>query len=409
MIAHSKQLKYQEISREIKEFLSQSPVGGKLPSDREFARRFGCNALTVRKAMDPFVKNGMITRRVGSGTFKTEIKAEPELDLSPANKTSLFKIGMLIHFRSDEYAMEVIRKSLDAADEKSLKLCFSYITEYGSSAIKEAEHLAADGCSALIIPWFPVDSTGDVAKFVRNSPLPVSIPVLIPGLEKNCFEKPGIFGKGTISQTIALCTYFHLLGSRSIALLGPDSISDSIMQQRLSSYSNFIYRNGLDNICGLVGAGVNEMDELARKWSITKGDLAVICHDDLYALRFMTAMRKLGLSAPEDFRVIGCNNSREAAFSDPPLSSIHDDYEYFGNWLIRSAQALAKGESDQSSEIQKHYLIIRESCGGKGCISPEVLHRLQELGIIVLDNNRNKPVKDLANASACSSLDTMSF
>lgn len=385
MIATTKQLKYQEISKEIEEYLSQTPAGEKLPSDRELARRFGCNALTVRKAFEPFVERGVIVRRVGSGTFKSDDQVDQKRGAIP----SLSKIGMLIHFRSDEYAMQVIKNSLEIAEKQDLELRFSYITDYGSSAVKEAENMAQEGCSALIIPWFPSELTGEVAHFIHACTLPVSIPMLIPGLEKNCFEKADVFGKGTIVQTEAFCHYLQLLGNQKIALLGPNAPADSIMQQRLGAYSNFVYSNGLDHLCGLVGDGVDEMDDLAKKWAQYKGQLAVICHDDLYALRFMTAMRKLGLSAPEDFCIVGCNNSREAAFSDPPLSSMHDDYGYCGEWLIRSAQALAQGKIVQSDVMPKHFLIVRYSCGGKGNLSPEIRKELKQVGVEVINEERS--------------------
>lgn len=384
MITTTKQLKYQEISKEIEEYLAQTPSGEKLPSDRELARRFGCNALTVRKAFEPFVEDGVIVRRVGSGTFKCDDGVDNKGSVTP----SLSKIGMLIHFRSDEYAMQVIKNSLEIAEKKSLELRFSYITDYGISAVKEAENMAREGCSALIIPWFPSELTGDVAHFIHACALPVSIPMLIPGLEKNCFEKAEVFGKGTIGQTEGFCHYFQLLGNQKIALLGPNAPANSIMQQRLGAYSNFIYSNELEHLCGLVGDGVEEMDDLARKWAAYKGQLAVICHDDLYAIRFMTAMRKLGLSAPDDFSIVGCNNSREAAFSDPPLSSMHDDYAYCGEWLIRRAQALAKGSNEQSSEMPNHYLIVRSSCGGKDNLSPEILDKLNQVGVEVINENK---------------------
>ena len=114
MIATTKQLKYQEISKEIEEYLTQTPAGEKLPSDRELARRFGCNALTVRKAFGPFVDRGVIVRRVGSGTFKCDDQFDQKGTVEP----SLSKIGMLIHFRSDEYAMAVIKRSLDISAER---------------------------------------------------------------------------------------------------------------------------------------------------------------------------------------------------------------------------------------------------------------------------------------------------
>ncbi len=376
MITRNQKLKYQEIAGEIEAYLVEMTPGAKLPSDRELARNFGCTTLTVRKAFEPFVSSGKIVRKIGSGTFKCEPHKQPER-ISP----SCSKLGMLIYFRSDEYAMQVIKQSLKIADQKSLNLRFSYISDYNESALKETDNMVKEGCSALIIPWFPVEKTGDVAKFVHACPLPVAIPMLIPGLEQNCFEKPEVFGSGTIIQTNAYCNYFYLLGHRHIALLGPNNPADFIMQQRLSSYSNFIYRNKLDNLCGLVGNNVEEMDELASQWKAHKGKLPVICHDDLYATRFMTAMRKLGLSAPDDYCIVGYNNSQETAYTDPPLSSMHDDYTYFGKWLIKCALALAKGKTDQSSHPAKHYLVVRDSCGGKNKLTPEILGKLNEIGV----------------------------
>jgi len=40
------------------------------------------------------------------------------------------------------------------------------------------------------------------------------------------------------------------------------------------------------------------MDQLAQRWKTFRGDLAIISYDDEHALRFMTAMHKIGLSAP---------------------------------------------------------------------------------------------------------------
>lgn len=43
--------------------------GDKLPTEHELSRMFGVNRMTVRKAMDSLVVDGMVDRRPGRGTF----------------------------------------------------------------------------------------------------------------------------------------------------------------------------------------------------------------------------------------------------------------------------------------------------------------------------------------------------
>ncbi len=386
MIEYSKQLKYKKIFSEIEKFISQSPAGIKLPSERELARNFGCNALTVRKALAPFVVNGKIVRIIGSGTFISESRTSSRAG-APAAKPDLNKVGMLIHSESDPYALLVIRSCHEFASRKSVELRYSYVKDFGEEALRETARLASEGCCAMILPWFPLKFTGQIAEFIRKSPIPVSIPNLIPGLEDNCFEKQDIFGRGTVVQTEAACRYFKMLGYRNIALLGPDSPYDTIMQQRLGSYSSFVFRCDFSNICGIVGGTFAEMDSLASKWEKYKGSLAIVCHDDLHAIRFMAAMRKIGLSAPADFAVMGCNNTNEARFSDPPLSSIYDEYGYSGEWLIRNAMSLAQGRPSQSSSGPRHHLVIRNSCGGLERTTPKILAALKS-SLLVIEYDR---------------------
>ncbi|OGV39665.1 MAG: hypothetical protein A2X48_05930 [Lentisphaerae bacterium GWF2_49_21] len=382
MIEYSRQLKYKKIFSEIEKFISQSPAGIKLPSERELAKTFGCNALTVRKALAPFVINKKIVRIIGSGTFISESSVSDSKNITSVN-TNPNRLGMLIHSESDPYALLVVRSCHEFASRKGIELRYSYVKDFGDEALREAGRFAAEGCCAIILPWFPSKFSGQVSDFIRKSPAPVSIPYLIPGLERNCFERQEVFGRGTIVQTEAACRYLQMLGHRSIALLGPDAPSDKIMQQRLGSYSSFTCRSDLSNICGLVGGTFPEMDALASKWSKTKDRLSVICHDDLHAIRFMAAMRKLGLSAPANFAIMGCNNTLEARFSDPPLTSIYDDYGYSGEWLARNALALAKGEIDQSSTNPRHHLVVRNSCGGLERINPKLISGLEASGIMI--------------------------
>jgi DNA-binding LacI/PurR family transcriptional regulator len=235
---------------------------------------------------------------------------------------------------------------------------------------------------AIILPWFPHDRIEEVRAFVRACPLPVSLPMVIPGLEANSFEQQEIFGNSLQVSSEQLCAYLHLLGHRRIALLGPDLPGDVVLHRMLSAYTCYTSRVNLPNFCGLVGAGAQAMSQLADRWKQYRGDFAVISYDDEHALRFMTAMHKIGLNAPDDFQIIGYNDTEASAFSDPPLTTVRQNFNYIGFWLIKNALALARGEVAQSSTLPRPQMLVRATCGGAGRIDDTLCQQLPNLDIV---------------------------
>ena len=189
--------------------------------------------------------------------------------------------------------------------------------------------------------------------------------MLIPGLEKYCFEKAHLFGSTLPLGTEGLCHYFTKLGSQRIAFLGPNDPANNILQQKLVAYTCHMSREQLPTLCGLVSDNNQSFDQLAERWKEFRGDLAIISYDDEHALRMMTAMHKIGLSAPNDYTILGYNNTDASHYSDPPLSTIRQNFGRIGHWMIKSAMALAKGETDQATEPAQLDLVVRETCGGK--------------------------------------------
>jgi len=64
---------YEEVLAQLKDYLLKGDIspGSKLPSERELALMFGVNRVSVREALTILEANGMITRKVGEGTFHT--------------------------------------------------------------------------------------------------------------------------------------------------------------------------------------------------------------------------------------------------------------------------------------------------------------------------------------------------
>src|SRR5262245_34829121 len=62
---------YQQLQRALREAIDRRVLDAEdaLPPERELAAEFGISRITVRKAIDGLVNEGLLARRQGSGTF----------------------------------------------------------------------------------------------------------------------------------------------------------------------------------------------------------------------------------------------------------------------------------------------------------------------------------------------------
>lgn len=388
------QLKFQRVEAELRQLLRTLPIGAKLPGEIDLAKGCGCNFLTVRKALKQLVSEGVISRRVGSGTFICKHPADP------AEAAARDRIGLFIYQKCNAYAHRQLQAVSQTALEQNLILRAVWTSDFSDHALHQAEMLKKDGCSALTIPWFPHERSEEIRSFIQRCPLPVSIPLLLPGLEKNAyFVAPATSGVPEISPTLGRCRYLYLLGHRNIAFLGPDSPEDIILLKALGAFASFTSRHQLPNHCGLVGQGAHAMDDLAERWKAYPEKLAIVCYDDEHALRFITSMHKLGRRAPDDYCILGFNDTDGSLYSDPPLSTFHQNFEEIALWLLKSARALAHGRLDQCKATERIKFLVRWSCGGRDSIDDALRSQIPEFQIEV-DAQAPHPPRVLAGVTS---------
>lgn len=82
--------KFQRLRERIRQAVANGELAGKLPGERELARRFQVNAKTLSKALTDLAAEGLLSRSIGRGTFvkgtETEAKSEgPWLIVSGEN------------------------------------------------------------------------------------------------------------------------------------------------------------------------------------------------------------------------------------------------------------------------------------------------------------------------------------
>ncbi len=88
--------------------------------------------------------------------------------------------------------------------------------------------------------------------------------------------------------------------------------------------------------------------ELARNRDVT----AVFVANDQMALGLMLAMKQAGRRIPDDVSVVGFDDVPEAAFYDPPLTTIRQDFEDLGRRSVSLLlEALATGNARSSPPV----------------------------------------------------------
>ena len=358
----SRMLKYKRAENRVRELISNSRIGDKLPTERELAKMLGCNVLTVRKGMQVLVDEELVSRRVGSGTF---VKKIPRVT-GKQDRPAIEHIGIVGHNNGGYYSYQVIQAIANAALEQDIELRSFWTQDYGPSLLETVRDMARSGCKALIIPWFPPTRTEEVRSFIQESPLKPVLPLRLPGLEHLCFEEPGVYGKSAGVEVEVLYEYFLHLGAGRIHFIGPSNTESPAFQEKITAFIRCAAKSGREPVFGLFDNTPDKALALAAKYKEFAGSLAVISYDDAHAVRFMTAMHKLNLSAPGDFRIVGHNDSSAARNTEPPLSTIRENFEYIGQAMLASALGLAQGQQVQSNRSPNPRLLVRESCGGRG-------------------------------------------
>lgn len=69
--------KYQRLRERLRRAVTEGELSGKLPGERELARRYDANAKTINKALCDLTTEGLLVRHVGRGTFVADGAAIP--------------------------------------------------------------------------------------------------------------------------------------------------------------------------------------------------------------------------------------------------------------------------------------------------------------------------------------------
>jgi DNA-binding LacI/PurR family transcriptional regulator len=148
----------------------------------------------------------------------------------------------------------------------------------------------------------------------------------------------------------ALVARLHALGHRRILMVSGALASSDRAQQRHQGYAQGMQRAGLEaqllEVPFIDGATERVAAHLAARLGTPQAPTALVCSNDLLAIRSVRAARQVGLRVPEDLSVAGFDGITLGEDLTPALSTIVQPSAEIGR---RSVELLLQSLADATT------------------------------------------------------------
>jgi GntR family transcriptional regulator of arabinose operon len=334
--------------------------GARLPSEAELVRRFGVSRMTAVKAMQYLQREGLLTRRTGSGTYATES--------SPAGVKPVF--GLLIPDLGSTEIFEPICKGMSASPNAGgHSLSWGHSAAPSANKEDEAEHLCQQYIDQRVAGVFfaPLEFAPHrdrvnrkVLKALKSARIPV---VLLDrcGLEYPAHSEYDLVGLDNRRAGYIMTDHMLRQGAQHVAFLAVAGSAETV-DDRIAGYREALFTHGR-------GSGevfrVDPSDGAAVQEALkTKEIDAFLCANDNTAAQLMRTLLGLGLRVPEDVRIAGIDDVRYAELLPVPLTTLHQPCMDIGAAAISTMlDRIANPQLAPRSILLNGHLVVRASCG----------------------------------------------
>jgi DNA-binding LacI/PurR family transcriptional regulator len=207
------------------------------------------------------------------------------------------------------------------------------------------------------------DVTTDPERYtnLRERGVPI---VLVNGYHEG-IDAPFISNDDVASMDLALSHLVQLGHTRIGLAIGPDRYVPVI--RKIAGYRasmrSLLGREDVDDLIERTMFSVEGGDTAGARL-LDKGCTAVVCGSDLMALGAIRAVRRAGLRVPDDFSVVGYDDSPLIAFTDPPLTTVRQSVQAMSEAAVRALLDEISGEAAPRAEyVFRPELVVRASTG----------------------------------------------
>lgn len=327
------------------------------PSERTLCKEFGVSNITVRRALLELVRDGLIYRQAGVGSFATP------------NRRPI-RLLLVVHgFGGEDWRdrgdifVPLIDGIIGEAWRYDTVFSLARLPEDSSLGSYLASVISERSADAVLLRPLDDPSPADIELMERNLLPYVYIKRRLADRPTNCVVTDSI-AAGTIMTE-------HLLqhGHRRIAFIGGRrgySIGDdlergykaALVAAELSVEEALIKRSGLVTQEDGRDLTIELLQESKDRPS------GVITHDDFMAIGACEAAFELGLSVPEDLAVVGHDDHPVAQKHSPALTTMRTSEVDYGRAAAEFVLGLVLDQRVGTHQaLVPQQLIVRDSCG----------------------------------------------
>lgn len=355
--------KYREIFEKLQDDIASGryKTGNRLPSEAELVRRFGVSRMTVFRAMRELQALGIVTRRVGSGTY-----------VSTSPNPGSYVFGLLIPELGLTEIFEAICKGMMEAPQA---LHHSLLWGNASAEDKEKEEAAEQLCRHYIarkvsgVFFAPVEFSTN--RYQANQRIVTAldrarIPIVLldrclePYPRRSKYDLVGIDNRRTAYRATE-----HLVtaGAKRIAFLARPNSAPTV-DARIAGYHEALTSQPGQRGNNLVKIG--DPSDAAFIRSILRKDRpdAFLCANDHTAGDLMHTLMSLGRRIPSDIRVVGIDDVKYARLLPVPLTTQRQPCRDIGKVALSvMLDRITNPDLPPRDVLLGCELIVRKSCG----------------------------------------------
>ena len=355
--------------RQIYEHLHRAIINGeyaageRLPSELELGRQFDTSRITVAKAVNELQKQGLVSRRAGSGTHVRARNLEAGhvfgLLIPDLGRTEIFEPichGMMRSPIASPHSLLWGHTMQNAAEQEEAaeQLCHHYIAQKVSGV--------------FFAPLEYTQKKDAINRRIVSALERAKLPVLL--LDRCYMPYPDRSRHdlvGTDNQRTGFIITTHLLRMgvrRTVFLARP--LSAPTVDARASGWREAQYRMGIAPECGMEYRGDPEDEKLVKKILTESHPEAFVCANDLTALKLMQTLNSIGVQVPNEVRIVGIDDVIYAGLLPTPLTTQHQNCGEIGSMAMAAMlERLSRPDLPTRDILLQTRTIVRESCGVK--------------------------------------------
>lgn len=366
--------KHESISAQLRsEIVAEKyPPGTRLPSEAQLVVRFRVSRPTVIRALRDLHSEGLIERRVGSGTYVSSRSAK-------AAVTN--QLGLLLPGRQTTEIFDLLCGQLAALarSQNHVLLWGGSILPQGDSdlsskdALKLADQFIEQRVSGVF--FAPFELTKDrnkvnnaIAERFRRAGIPLVLldRDLTSFPERSNFDLVGI---DNFAAGFLLAEHLIRLGCQRIAFVTRAG-SASTVDARVAGVREALLRRRLEQPPDWLQVGDPEEAKFVRSLTVARQWDAFICANDLTAAYLLRTLGKLHVQVPRDVRVVGFDDAKYATLLGVSLTTVHQPIADLAATAFRILlERIAEPSLSARTLLLKARLVVRESCGAYGATS----------------------------------------